>query len=403
MSHNLNMADLPLESSPPANISSTPAPSDNPLFSDEPFLASSPPSSPPEFPWEKTSNNKYSTADARLSKPTVSAFSILGKRKSLTSISDNARPAKKPLSTTPRNNDKPLAQMQISIGQEVRKKCKMCGMEYIASSEEDRKLHDKYHKQNAEGFDVGKEFLSKGREGTIFKTSSKEDVIAAVDAFDSVWRKKRAQAALDVVQRELGAVDIPDEQIWSTNARHLGENSSLGRFTVYMYVRQQKCIGLLLAEQITEARKVLEPAKPSAATAAPETVKMSALERLRAKRVAQQASDKAAASQPIQLATKSSPAVLGISRIWVSSSQRGHGIAEVLLNQTLQHHNERASIVTRDQSSPKTQHDEETKDPSAAPKQISKNQVAFSQPTAAGAKLARKWHGRNYGWLVYID
>lgn len=275
-------------------------------------------------------------------------------------------------------------------------------MEYIASSEEDRKLHDKYHKQNAEGFDVGKEFLSKGREGTIFKTSSKEDEIAAVDAFDSVWRKKRARAALDVVQSELGAVDIPDEQLWSTNAQHLEKGSSLGRFTVYMYARQQKCIGLLLAEQITEARKVLEPAKTSTAKAAPETVKMSALERLRAKRVAQQASDKAAASQPIQLATKSSPAVLGISRIWVAPSQRGHGIAEVLLNQALQHHNERASNDASDRSSPDQPH-EGAKDPSAAPKQISKNQVAFSQPTGAGAKLARKWHGRNYGWLVYID
>lgn len=296
--------------------------------------------------------------------------------------------------------------MQISIGQEVQKKCKVCGMEYIASSEEDRKLHDKYHKQNTEGYDVGKEFLSKGREGSVFKTSRKEDGIAAVDAFDSVWRKKRAQAALDVVQRELGAVDIPEKQLWSTAVEHLPSDSSLGRYKVYMYVRQSKCIGLLLAEQIKEARKVLEPAKLASATTTPVKAKMSALERLRAKHAAQKEKSDAAAKQPIQLATKSMPAALGVSRIWVSPSHRGQGIAEILLDQALQHHNEHASNSTRisktsDQPSPKLQKQTETH--SMELKQVSKDQIAFSQPTDAGAKLARKWNGKVYGWLVYVD
>jgi hypothetical protein len=34
---------------------------------------------------------------------------------------------------------------------------------------------------------------------------------------------------------------------------------------------------------------------------------------------------------------------------------------------------------------------------------MTKDQVAFSQPTDAGARLARKWTGKKYGWLVYID
>jgi N-acetyltransferase len=32
---------------------------------------------------------------------------------------------------------------------------------------------------------------------------------------------------------------------------------------------------------------------------------------------------------------------------------------------------------------------------------ITKDHVAFSQPTEVGAKLARKWTGKKYGWLVY--
>jgi N-acetyltransferase len=34
-------------------------------------------------------------------------------------------------------------------------------------------------------------------------------------------------------------------------------------------------------------------------------------------------------------------------------------------------------------------------------KLITKDRVAFSQPTEVGAKLARKWTGKKYGWLVY--
>jgi hypothetical protein len=32
-----------------------------------------------------------------------------------------------------------------------------------------------------------------------------------------------------------------------------------------------------------------------------------------------------------------------------------------------------------------------------------REQVAFSQPTAAGTKLARKWMGKMSGWSVYVD
>lgn len=270
--------------------------------------------------------------------------------------------------------------MQISIGQEVQKKCKACGMEYIASSEEDRKLHDKYHKQNVEGYDVGKEFLGKAREGTVFKTSSTDADIVAVDAFDSVWRRKRARAALDVVQRELGAVDIPDEQLWKTQSERGATTSSTGQYTAYMYVRQGKCIGLLLVQHISEAKKVVQPEKSTRAEDTSTGRKMSALERLRVKRAAQV--EELASTQPIQLATKPSAARLGISRIWISPSHRGQGIAKSLLDQALEHHNS---------------------SPGDGQPQATKEDVAFSQPTEAGAKLARRWTGKAYGWKVYID
>lgn len=411
------MVDLPQISTPSTIMSSTPIPSDNAIFSDD-LIASSPPSSPPEFPWDNTSIAKNDTP-SKPSLPIKSAFSVLGKRKPLVSTSDNARPTKKP-TTTPTfikkdaftKNDgssKPiLTQMQISLGQEVQKKCKSCGMEYIASSDEDRKLHDMYHKQNLEGYDVGKDFLSKGRAGSVFKTSRKGDEIAAVDGGDNVWRRKRARAALDVVQRELGAVDIPDKQLWDKDAIHAMSKVGASRHTVYMYVRQTKCVGLLLVEHITEGKKVLEPAKPPPAKDA--TVKTSALERLRARRALQEEDYKAiSADQPIRVATKSSPAKLGISRIWTAPTHRGQGIANALLDQAVEHYNEHVAEHNRIESTAADlpQHASDVDTPKQATTDsseiLSKDQVAFSQPTNAGAKLARKWFGKKYGWLVYVD
>jgi N-acetyltransferase len=400
------MADLPLTSTPQIDPSSTPLNSDNPVFSDEPFAASSPPSSPPEFPWEESASKKYHGTPSKPERSIISAFSVLGKRKALTSINDNARSTKRQPSIAAKKDGKPLTQMQISLGQEVQKKCKDCGMEYIASSDEDRKLHDKYHKQNVEGYDVGKEFLTKAREGTVFETSKKGDSIAAVNGHDNIWRRKRARAALDVVQRELGAVDIPDKQLWDPVCQHLRNESNTSRHTVYMYVRQNKCIGLLLVEQIVEGNKVVQPApkRPRAEDGAAKP-NMSALERLRAKRALQK-EESEAEPQPIQLATKSSPASLGVSRIWTSPSHRGQGIAQCLLDRALEHHNTR--ITQRDAANEaavdrsKLDSDRTLPAPSQQHMElITKDHVAFSQPTEIGAKLARKWTGKKHGWLVY--
>jgi N-acetyltransferase len=284
-------------------------------------------------------------------------------------------------------------------------------MEYIASSEEDRKLHDMYHKQNLEGYDVGKDFLSKGRTGSVFKTSKKGDEIAAVDGNDNVWRRKRARAALDVVQRELGAVDIPDNQLWNKETVHAMSKVDTSRHTVYMYVRQTKCVGFLLVEHIKEGKKVLEPAKPPPAKDIPSsTAKTSALERLRARRALQEQEDKdVSVDQAIRVATKSTPAKLGVSRIWTAPTHRGQGIANSLLDQAIQHYNDRvtehnsAQRIDDDLPKPASEVDQPKQATSDELEPISKDQVAFSQPTDAGAKLARKWFGKKYGWLVYVD
>jgi N-acetyltransferase len=244
----------------------------------------------------------------------------------------------------------------------------------------------------------------------VFKTSRKGDEIAAVDGHDNVWRRKRARAALDVVQRELGAVDIPDAQLWDKETVHAMSKVGASRHTVYMYVRQTKCVGFLLVEHIKEGKKVLELAKSaSAKDTPPTTAKTSALERLRARRALQEEEDKNVSNQPIRIATKTSPAKLGISRIWTAPTHRGQGIANALLDQAIEHYNHRVSEHNSTNSidaSPSQQDpvaDKSKEATSDGLESISKDQVAFSQPTDSGAKLARKWFGKKYGWLVYVD
>ncbi|KAI5361143.1 Putative N-acetyltransferase ESCO, zinc-finger, N-acetyltransferase ESCO, acetyl-transferase [Septoria linicola] len=386
--------------------------------------ADSPPSSPPDaFPWEqKKEVSTSSTKDTTKQNvgPFKNVFSILGKRKALATASDNARPQK----TQKAANDG-LQQMQMSLGQKVQKKCDTCGMEYIASSAEDRKLHDKYHKQNVDGYDLGKDFVSKirrdGRKLAIFKGVQEGDAIVYLDCFDNHHRRKKGQAVLEIVQRELGAVAIPEEELW--DLKHEGHDVAAmeARYKSFLYVRETKCVGYLLVKNIQEAREVVRPKElKRMETKAKESggeseKKLTAWEKLKARK--QQAEEAAralkdemteAASHPLQLDDTTHSAVMGISRIWTSSSFRSQGIAQCLLNTAINRNN--SMVILNDQSKQSllaqgTESSIWVANEMWGPiRKIERKQdVAFSQPTEAGAKLARKWFGRAYGWRVYVD
>ena len=381
--------------------------SDKVFSSDDPPRASSPPSSPPGFPWEHQSISKYEVKTPQ--KPTKSVFSLLGKRKAFEPVGNNARPAKKPISAS----SKPLTQMQISLGQEVQKKCKTCGMEYVASSSEDQRLHQKYHKQNTEGYDVGKDFVQKARNGTVSEGVKPGDAICAVDCFDKPARRKRGQVVMEVVQRELGAVEIPDKDVWEVGSDGLNELSELPRYRAYLYLRGTKCIGFLLVEKINEAHRVVEPssqAEQSTLTGSEGHKDMTgALAALKARQRAAVERDK----QPIELSKETISVRLGISRIWTSPTHRHQNIATALLDTAHDQCNRctggsnsaqpdlRAVHDMRDVSG-KTQAQISASIP--LPEMIeSKDVVAFSQPTEAGTRLARSWFGKTYGWAVYVD
>lgn len=386
-------------------VPSSPTYASDALFSDEPTRVLSPPSSPPGYPWEQQLETGSPTR--QLPEPARTAFSLLGKRKALAPIGDNARPVKKHASATAKSDAKALTQMQISLGQEVRKRCKTCGMEYVASSAEDRRLHDKYHKQNAEGYDVGKDFVQRAREGTVCEGAREGDSVCAIDCRDKPARRKKAQTVLEIVQCELGAVPISEKQIWHR------ENGEEPEFRVYMYLRGTKCIGFLLTEKIVKAHRVRQSARtiPARAPSAREGGG-TALSALRARKLALEDAALQAAKQPIQVSVQSYPARIGISRIWTSPNHRQQNIACTLLDTALLHGAQRD-----EEASTESSHGTTAEGSSAAVaattvlKKCSsswqglggKDSVAFSQPTEAGTRLARRWFGKLYGWSVYLD
>ncbi|CZT23454.1 uncharacterized protein RCC_09168 [Ramularia collo-cygni] len=405
------------ENAAPPSTPATAAPSSDAVD------ASTPPSSPPAFPWEleKEMQQTYHA-------PERNVFSVLGKRK-LTAMSENV------ITTAARKtkrSDDGKTQMQLHLGQKIQKRCKECGMQYVASSNEDRQLHAKFHKQHTEGVDVGITFVEhapggmgrrlydgvEGREG---------DKIVMVDCFDKKPRRRKGQEVLDIVQRDLGAVEIAEADIWEAPKDDIAEP----RFRSLMYVREGKCLGFLLVERISEAFEVLPPTIPSEEAArhtpAPDkhlaTAKTSALAALKARKMAAEAARlqkeallQAAAKKPLVLSKVRSPAVLGICRIWTLPSHRGQGIAVALLDAAVEWHNGHVKFIEKDFPKLKLKWRSEKLNGEAlaekiaiveermrTSKVIEKKDVAFSQPTAAGTKLARKWTGKMSGWKVYVD
>lgn len=407
---------------------STPPPASSVPSSDAPAIdQSSPASSPPAFPWDDretiATKRSYHASESERN-----VFSVLGKRK-LTPLNGNI------ITTTAKKikrADDGKTQMQLHLGQKIQKKCKDCGMQYISSSSEDRELHAKFHKQHIEGVDVGATFVESsptglGRriyDGVGGRTGDK---IVVVDCFDKKPRRRKGHEVLEIVQRDLGAVEIVEAAIWDAPKEVNGEP----KFRSLMYVREGKCVGFLLVERISEAFEVLLPKLPPSEAARDKSIpdrtppkgKTSALAALQARklvaeqeRIQKEAALQAAAKQPLVLSQSRSPASLGICRIWTLPAHRGEGIAVALLDAAVEWRNDQIRFQEEESRKLKQRRRSEISDDKApvqktaaledrphAVKRASKEDGAFSQPTAAGTKLARKWMGKMSGWKVYID
>ncbi len=257
---------------------------------------------------------------------------------------------------------KKVTQMQIDLGGEVRKACRICGMEYIPSVKEDSALHRKFCAMDAGGVNMGKAFLKDDtvRRLQSEKTKRSEDeMVVTVDRKSSLAARNKTRKVLEVVNAELSSADIEDDRLWGAlhpTEKRKGNSEETDRrgdrFKAFLYMVEDRCVGFCLAEKISNAFQVVSPG--------------SGVER----RVMT-----AAGSSSISTSTTADVALLGISRIWTSKSHRGRGVALDLLECG------RMNFFYG----------------VGAPK----NLVAFSQPTESGGRLAERWFGAMSGWHVY--
>jgi len=394
--------------------------------------------------------------------------------------------------------------MTLDLGQKVYTKCKICSMDYIVSSAEDRKLHKKFHdafvEEQIRGIPVGKGVLDKARivrclntyetqEGKSKETEQRKSTVGQFfmiaarqrEATASEARKKEEQSTiievrrndhrslknlaervLDVVENELGAVRIEKKDLWSAwNAQPQEEGANKvmhktippvkDRYRVYLYIHNAHCIGLLLAERINEARKVLPPTHSQDIPESPSSTSPNPFFRAKKpdSRITQSMlsqaqthhlptpppsspmmmiddvtedeggsgrssnhssnhqpiilhpdtdkNDSTSQSQaPLMASTTATPAALGISRIWILSPFRQSGIARALLDTARSSFGCLDDGVSRDGGRERCADDE-----ISIGLVYEKDVIAFSQPTEMGRRFAERWWGGKDGWLVY--
>ncbi|KAL8695381.1 MAG: hypothetical protein Q9218_000140 [Villophora microphyllina] len=348
-----------------STVPSSPPPADlddltDPTTTKENGTESPSSSPPPRLPSPETTTTKP-------------AFSFLKRKRTLRSreISDSDS---KPLSDIAPNvqPDLPrpakktrLTQMQIDLGGEVQKTCKVCGMDYIPSNKEDAALHKEFHAMNLGGVDVGKKFQSSKDLKKAYPQDKRwlnegEDMVM-VDRKSPLWAKQKVRKILEIVDTELGAAKIEDDDLWAplplntertvqTTKKKKKDSGGLetagDRFKAFLHIEGEKCVGFCLVEKISGARRVADPQTEEDSKPAEEL---------------------GLRSSSISVSKGIDVVLLGIARVWTSKSHRGQGIAKDLLEAA------RGNFFYG--------------------LEVRKNLVAFSQPTESGGKLAEKWFG----------
>ncbi|RVX75516.1 hypothetical protein B0A52_00869 [Exophiala mesophila] len=304
-----------------------------------------------------------------------------------------------PRISTPKQQS--LTQTVLDFGQSLLPvTCPQCQMSYSPSVAEDIQLHTMYHHRDSSGIELGKAFL-KSAMRWCYQVPNISGSVVVVDRKIALPGRRSVQKALEIINKELGSVDIKEEELWSQrapdgkNEEDALLNKKCDRYKVFLHIIDEKCVGICLAERISKAHRVIPNESVSGETIplnghyrpeAPVTPAPTEIHEEETKQVPAKpqiptpvASPTCAAFTPssINISEETYPAVVGVSRIWTSRAFRHKGIAsnllECVMNQFIYG------------------------------MEIEREQVAFSQPTESGAALARAWCGEPYGWAVYRE
>jgi N-acetyltransferase len=275
-------------------------------------------------------------------------------------------------------------------------------MTYTPTVAADTQMHDMYHNRHSSGIELGKAFLKTAMKWC-YEVPHISGAVIVVDRKLSAPARKVVVKVLEVVNKELGSVDISEEELWTQRAVP-GEGDpdarKCDRYKAFMHVLDGKCVGVCMAERIGRAYKALPNTRDEG-----RKMEFNAIES--GKDDAPKSKDTAMEQPPtptstsheqstIILSRETYPAIVGVSRIWTSRTFRRKGIAKNLLECVMNQF--------------------------IYGMEIERTDVAFSQPTEMGTALAKSWfgnrdakdsgeggnskpekEGEGWGWRVYIE
>lgn len=341
-----NPTQLPLSSIPqtpstnPTSRSSKPTPGQSTLMN---FFSKVP-----------KSTSKDPTLTTSFSSPALPKFSSFTQHRQSVSgflssppLPSFKAPYQHTASSTPSSAPK-YQQLYLELGQKNLGPitCKECGMSYHRGQQEDEALHDQYHKKAIGGID----WPGYKKEEPIWENAVIGDKIIVIDwTKSSAHEKKKALEILEMVTKELGAVPISSESLAEQNMKF------------YLYIVKKKVVGCALVEPLEKAFRRIPPSSSSSSSNDSQST----------------TTTNKSNDGIVQCEETPSRVVLGISRIWVLASYRRRQIASTLISTLLKKFCFGMSLRP-DQD------------------------LAFSQPTADGIRLAVKVSGRQ-DFLVYFD
>jgi N-acetyltransferase len=297
---------------------------------------------------------------------------------SFTSINNNdqtratAPPADSVSAPRPVQPPRPLVQSVLDFGQSFQPiTCAACNMTYSPTVQADTQLHTMYHNRHSSGIELGKAFLKSAMKWC-YEVPLIPGSVVVVDRKLSAPSRKVVAQVLEVVNKELGSVDISEEELWSQRpipGDTDPDAKKADRYKVFLHVIDGKCVGVCLAERISRAFKAIPiPQKPTQSTNDNKEQPTTTKEPTQIDHPPTPTSTSNPDSDTIPqitLSQDSYPAVVGVSRIWTSRSFRRKGIAnnllECVMNQFIYG------------------------------MEIARTEVAFSQPTEMGRALAKSW------------
>lgn len=297
------------------------------------------------------------------------------------------QPVQPPLRPVP-TLQKSLTQTVLDFGQaNTPVTCTQCQMSYTPSVVEDTKLHNMFHSRHQDGIELDKAFMKSAMKWC-YEVPNIPGSVVVVDRKISLPARKTVQKVLEVVNKELGSVEIPESELWGQKALEGDSDDTNTKkvdcYKVFLHIINGKCVAVCLAERIAKAYKVKlinSSATPAQKDESTHSVQEGTMNKDDSALLTPTSSSASPAQLPssadLQLDDKPLNVLVGVSRIWTSKTFRKKGIANNLLD----------CVVTQ----------------FIYGMDIEKEEVAFSQPTDMGTALARNWVGAETGWNVYKE